>query len=600
MLKVSHLVKEYTTAHGKKRVLDDLSFEISKAEIVGITGKSGSGKTTLLKILRGVESFDAGEIEIDGEKIHPDSGKAGEKILRQATAIHLQRNFGLWSGPAIENIIRRLNFHLVGTESLPLPDHYTYQDLYDEALDILKMVHLDSKALHSTDQLSGGEKQRLVLARQIAARPKFMLLDEPVTMTGPDTKQEILDVILELKEKLGIPILVVSHLPEIHAYIADRVMLLENGKIAMEGDPVTVLKSFLKEMKPQESLLEVAVLKPCIRAKNVSRRYSLIRVGEVLNIQNLNFDIYEKQITTFIGSSGAGKTTVMKLLEGMVPPTSGNIEILYRAHESGAKINEEANEEGDERSGEGDADVGKWINIGAYNENRIYLRSVMSIMNQEFSMSVNSTVRDQIRFRLSMKTRYAVDVAKERAAEFGIPPQVLDIIYRLPDMTTDEKDTVMGELGIPDDIFSQLFPMFPSSDVNEYAAPIFKALDLPLEILDQKPDQISGGEHVRAFIALSLVTSPDYLFLDEPFGDLDPVTLRDVTNALKRINKEFGTTIVMVSHHMDFVKEASHRAIWIDKGAIVMDGDPKTVCADFVQKSNAKYLDFDIKKLMQE
>lgn len=584
MLKVSHLVKEYQTAHGQKRVLDDLSFEVSKAEIVGITGKSGAGKTTLLKILRGVESFDSGEIEIDGVKILPDSGKEGEKILRQSTAIHLQRNFGLWSGPAIENIIRRLNFHLVGTEALPLTDHYTYPDLYDEAHSILKMVGLDNKALHSTDQLSGGEKQRLVLARQIAARPKFLLLDEPVTMTGPDTKQEILDVILELKEKLGIPILVVSHLPEVHAYIADRVLFLENGRIAGEGDPVSVLKSFLKEMKPKEPLPEIPALKPCIRAKDVSKRYSLIRVGEVLNIQNLNFDIYEKQITAFVGSSGAGKTTVMKLLEGMVPPTSGAIEILYREHENGVSSGED----------------GKWIDIGAYNENRIYLRSVMSIMNQEFSMSVNSTVRDQIRFRLSMKTRYAVDVAKERAAEFGIPSQVLDIIYRLPDMTTEEKDTVMSELGLPEDIFSRLFPVFPSSDVDQYAAPIFKALDLPLEILDQKPDQISGGEHVRAFIALSLVTSPDYLFLDEPFGDLDPVTLRDVTNALKRINKEFGTTIVMVSHHMDFVKEASHRAIWIDGGGIAMDGEPAAVCAVLVQKSRAKYLDFDIDKLTQE
>ncbi|MDV0445849.1 Vitamin B12 import ATP-binding protein BtuD [Methanimicrococcus sp. At1] len=585
MLKVSHLVKEYQTAHGEKRVLNDLSFEVSAAEIVGITGKSGAGKTTLLKILRGVESFDGGAIEIDGQIISPDSGKEGEKILRQATAIHLQRNFGLWSGPAIENIIRRLNFHIVGTEALPLTDHYTYQDLYDEALSILKMVHLEEKALHSTDQLSGGEKQRLVLARQIAARPKIMLLDEPVTMTGPDTKQEILDVILELKEKLNIPILVVSHLPEVHAYLADRVLFLENGKIAMEGDPVTVLKSFLKDMQPKESLLDISELMPCIRAKDVSKRYSLIRVGEVLNIQNLNFDIYEKQITTFIGSSGAGKTTVMKLLEGMVPPTSGTIEILYREHEKENPVKSED---------------GKWIDIGAYNENRIYLRSVISIMNQEFSMSVNSTVRDQIRFRLSMKTRHAIDTAKERAAEFGIPPQVLDIIYRLPDMTTEEKDTVMSELGIPEDIFSQLFPVFPSSNVDEYAAPIFKALDLPLEILDQKPDQISGGEHVRAFIALSLVTSPDYLFLDEPFGDLDPVTLRDVTNALKRINKEFGTTIVMVSHHMDFVKEVSHRAIWIDKGAIAMDGAPAEVCNALIQKSHAKYLDFDIEKLMQE
>ena len=195
MLKVSHLVKNYSTAHGQKRVLDDVSFSVADAEIVGITGRSGSGKTTLLKILRGVELFDSGEIEIDDQVIKAGMGKAGEKILRKATAIHLQRNFGLWGGPAIENVMRRLNYHLVGTEALPLPDHHTYYDLYEEALSILQMVRLADKALHATDQLSGGEKQRLVLARQIAAKPKILLLDEPVTMTGPDTKQEILDVI---------------------------------------------------------------------------------------------------------------------------------------------------------------------------------------------------------------------------------------------------------------------------------------------------------------------------------------------------------------------------------------------------------------------
>lgn len=584
MLKVSHLVKDYQTAHGQKRVLDDISFEVSDSEIVGITGKSGAGKTTLLKILRGVESFDGGVIEADGERVFPDSGKEGEKTLRRATAIHLQRNFGLWGGPAIENVIRRLNFRLVGTEALPLPEHYTYPELEAEAMEIMKLVHLDQKALHSTDQLSGGEKQRLVLARQIAARPRILLLDEPVTMTGPDTKQEILDVILDVRKSLNIPILVVSHLPEVHAYLADRVIFLENGKIAREGDPISVLKFFLKDMDSAESLREVCQpFSSCLSVRDVEKRYSLIRVGEVLHIKGLSFDVYDRQITTFVGSSGAGKTTLMKLLEGMVSPSFGKIEILYRGEEGGSRS----------------AGDGKWIDIGTYNENRIYLRSVMSIMNQEFSMSVNSTVRDQLRFRLSMKTRYAVDAAKERAAELGIGPQVLDVIYRLPDMMTEEKDAVMSELGLPEDIFSRLFPTAPSADVDKYAPPIFEALGLPLEILDQKPDQISGGEHVRAFIALSLVTSPDYLFLDEPFGDLDPVTLRDVTNALKRINKEFGTTIIMVSHHMDFVKEVSHRAILIENGAIAMDGDPREVCAALVKKSRAKYLDFDIDRLTQ-
>ena len=583
MIKVSGIVKEYETENGKKRVLDGLSFNVEKAEILGITGKSGAGKTTLMKILRGVEDFDEGSIEIDGEIVGPHAGIDGEKILRHATAIHLQRNFGLWGGPAIENVIRRLNYKTAGTESLPMKDHHTYQPLYDEALEILKMVKLDAKALHSTDQLSGGEKQRLVLARQIAAKPRVLLLDEPVTMTGPDTKQEILDVIRDLKEKLDIPILVVSHLPEIHMYLADRVIFIDNGKTAAEGKPQDVLRLFLKELKPREDPAALDEKSPCIRAENVSKRYSLIRVGEVLNIKDLNFSINAGEIVSLIGSSGAGKTTIMKIMEGMIPPSGGKVEYLYREKRNGVPTGET-----------------EWIDVANFTERRIYLRSTTSIMNQEFSMSVNSTVRDQIRFRLSMKRREAVDRAVEIAKELGLPRQVLDIIYRIPDMTTEEKDRVMNEIGIPDELFSELFPSIPSEDTDKYALPIFRALDLPPEILDRKPSEISGGEHVRAFIALSLATSPDYLLLDEPFGDLDPVTLRDVTNALKRINKEFKTTIVLVSHHMDFVKEAAHRALLIEKGALAMDGSPEDVCGALIRQSRAVYLENDMESIMDQ
>jgi methyl coenzyme M reductase system subunit A2 len=133
--------------------------------------------------------------------------------------------------------------------------------------------------------------------------------------------------------------------------------------------------------------------------------------------------------------------------------------------------------------------------------------------------------------------------------------------------------------------------------VDEYAKDIFAALDLPLEILDKTPYQISGGEHVRAYIALALITHPEILILDEPFGDLDPVTLRDVTNSLKRINSNMGTTIVLVSHHMDFVREAAHRAILIDNAKVIMDGKPEEVCDRLVRMSHASYLEHDLKEL---
>ncbi len=578
MLKISKLVKDYEVRSENIRVLDHIDLTVEDGNILGITGRSGSGKSTLLRIIRGVEPFQEGTVEIDGEIITPNSGIEGELFLKSVTAIHLQRNFGLWNGPAIENIIRKLNYLRTGHEALPqnelMPHDVTndYDDLFEEAMEYLKLVGLEHKALHSTNILSGGEKQRVVMARQLAAKPRVLLLDEPVTMTGPDTKQEVLDVIKNLKEKLNIPIIVVSHLPEIHAYLADRLIFLENGKIAADGEPSWVLKNFLKDMKPREKLTEPENKEVCIKVKDISKRYSIIRMGEVLNMKNISLDVYKGEILAFVGPSGAGKTTLMKLMEGLIKPKGGTVEYLCN---------------------------GDWVDVVEYSEKRMELRRITSVMNQEFSMSVNSTVRDQIRFRLSIKKKGAIEHARKKAKEMGLSDETLDTIYRLPDMPEDEKEMALRELNLSNTIYFELFPIIPVSDVDTYAKPVFEALDLPMEILDKTPYQISGGEHVRAFIALSLATSPEYLMLDEPFGDLDPVTLRDVTNSLKKINERFCTTIVLVSHHMDFVREVAHRAILIENGAIAMDGNPAEVCQELINRSNAPYLEHNLEDLME-
>jgi methyl coenzyme M reductase system, component A2 len=333
-----------------------------------------------------------------------------------------------------------------------------------------------------------------------------------------------------------------------------------------------VLKNFLKDMKPREKLTEPENKEVCIKVKDISKRYSIIRMGEVLNMKNISLDVYKGEILAFVGPSGAGKTTLMKLMEGLIKPKGGTVEYLCN---------------------------GDWVDVVEYSEKRMELRRITSVMNQEFSMSVNSTVRDQIRFRLSIKKKGAIEHAKKKAKEMGLSDETLDTIYRLPDMPEDEKEMALRELNLSNTIYFELFPIIPVSDVDTYAKPVFEALDLPMEILDKTPYQISGGEHVRAFIALSLATSPEYLMLDEPFGDLDPVTLRDVTNSLKKINERFCTTIVLVSHHMDFVREVAHRAILIENGAIAMDGNPAEVCQELINRSNAPYLEHNLEDLME-
>ena len=135
---------------------------------------------------------------------------------------------------------------------------------------------------------------------------------------------------------------------------------------------------------------------------------------------------------------------------------------------------------------------------------------------------------------------------------------------------------------------------FPETATKEAVADIFESLDLDMDILFRKSYELSGGQKVRVMLALILVSRPKFLLLDEPFGDLDPITLRDVTNALKSISKEYDITIVMISHNTDFIKELSNRAIFMDEGKIIEDsGNIDEIVDNFIDFCHADYLKGD-------
>jgi methyl coenzyme M reductase system subunit A2 len=564
MLKVNNLVKDYTIDSDTIRILDGVNFEVKEGEILGIIGRSGGGKSTILKVLRGMEPFVGGSFEIDGFTVRPDSSIEDQRTLQRMTAIHLQRNFGLWSGATYENVLRRVFAHKCGYESLPDRDSPYYDECYEQSMEYLKLVGLDSKAEHFSQVLSGGEKQRLLIARQLASKPKLLLLDEPATMTCPATKQGVLDTIKNVNKKLKLTTIVVSHLPEIHSYIADRVLWLENGKIIDEGKPEEIIKKFLKKMKPAIPMPVRTSDKTVIKVNGLSKRYWLVRQGEVLDLDNINLEFKQGEMTALIGPSGAGKTTLLHAMDGLIFPDEGEIEF---------RVDDE------------------WVEMSTYSPKRMEVRRITSIMYQEFALSPHSTIKQQLAFRLGVKGQNVIEDARKRAKELGISDIDLDEMYKMTDMPEENGKEKLAKMGYTPAILGVLFPAYPLTEVLKFAKPVFDAVSLPIDVLDVKPYQISGGENVRSALALALCTKPSILLLDEPFGDLDPITLRDVANSLKTINKTFNTTIIFISHHIDFIREVAQRAVLIDKGHIVMDGEPGKVCDEFIKASHAKYLD---------
>lgn len=564
MLQVDNISKVYELKDRRVEALRGVSFDAREGEILGIVGRSGSGKSTLLKILRGIETFDSGRIVIDGLEISPDSGPELIQKQRQITAIHLQRDFGLWTEPALKNVARRVYSRMTGYETIPTEYDPEYEGVMAEAMDYLKLVGLDKKANHLATILSGGEKQRLLIARQLAKRPKLLLLDEPATMACPATKQEVLDAIKNVNRELGITTVVVSHLPEVHRYLADRMIWLDKGEILDEGNPEEILNRFLSLLGDAEPLAPRPQAPPAIKIVDLRKRNYLVGTGEVLRIEDLNLEIKDGEITALIGSSGGGKTTLLKIVQGIARPNEGSV--LYRL-------------------GDG------WVDMVEYSRDRMVVRRNIGIMYQEFALFPGETILEQIAYKLGVKGQDVIDYARKVAEEMKISDKILDVIYTLTDMTEDEAKTILDKLGLTRDIFEELFPRFPETEARRYAEPVFRVLDLEPSILEKYPHQLSGGEKVRVSIALLMASNPGVLILDEPFGDIDPITLRGVANAIKRINAEFNTTILLVSHHVDFVREISHRAILFENGAVLADGDPEEVCDLFVSRCDASYLE---------
>ena len=568
MISIKNLSKSYKLDNGEEvKALNNINLEVKEGEIVGILGTSGSGKTTLLRILRGVEKFDEGEVRVERYTLKPDSSQFYFNQVKKETAIHLQRSFGIWPETVLDNVVRKLYGAKYGDEAGT--DFELAHDQFDkEAYELLELVGLKEKSGHLASVLSGGEKQRLIMARQLAKKPKVMLLDEPATMACPKTKQEILDAVKKINEELNITIVLVSHLPEIHKFLAQRVILLEDGEIAKEGDVDEIIDEFLSDIEDPVDIELESTDETLIKACDLDKRFYLLKGKDVLHMKDISFEVKRGDILSLVGPSGAGKTILLRMLGGMDVPDSGDV--FFKLEKDGEI---------------------KWVDIRKASLDRMEVRRNIGFMHQEFALVYWATVQSQLAKKLGYKRFDMVQEAKERAREEGLPDILLDALYQLTDLPEREAKARLEQVGLEPSILDELFPKFPETEIAEQVADLFEALDLPLDILGRRSFELSGGQKVRAMLALVLVSKPDILLLDEPFGDLDPKTLRTVTNSLKRICKEFGTTIVMVSHNTDFIRELSNRAIFIDQGLLKDDTkDVDRLVDDFIGFCKADYL----------
>jgi len=214
--------KHLHTTEGEIRL--DVAFRVEAGEFITLFGKSGAGKTTLLRILAGLTEPEAGRIVVDGE-VWLDSA-AGIALPPQ------QRKVGF----VFQDYALFPNMTVRGNLEFALDDGQDKQ-LVDELLDLTGLAELQGR---KPAALSGGQRQRVALARALARKPRLLLLDEPLSALDGETRLRLQDEILKLHRLFGITTLIVSHdLAEVFK-LSDRVLMLEQGRVAHDGKPAEV------------------------------------------------------------------------------------------------------------------------------------------------------------------------------------------------------------------------------------------------------------------------------------------------------------------------------------------------------------------------
>ena len=223
MIEIKNLNKSY----GDLRVLNDISVNIKKGEVIAIIGPSGGGKSTFLRCINRLEEPDSGHIKINGEDIF--NKKSDINKIRQKVSMVFQ-HFNLFAN---KNVLQNLTLAPIKAGIL---DKESAERRADE---LLKSVGLSDKKFAYPHKLSGGQKQRIAIARSLAMGPEVILFDEPTSALDPEMIGEVLDIMKDVAAK-GITMLVVTHEMGFARNVANRIFFMDKGKIAVDDTPKNV------------------------------------------------------------------------------------------------------------------------------------------------------------------------------------------------------------------------------------------------------------------------------------------------------------------------------------------------------------------------
>lgn len=229
MVKLEKVNKHFGSLH----VLKDIDLEVTAGEVVVVIGASGSGKSTLIRCINGLEEFQQGHIQVDGNDLVPH-GKASKALQKIRTEVGMVfQQFNLFPHLSVLDNVTLAPMKVRG---------WTRKDATETAERLLERVDISDQSSKYPNQLSGGQQQRVALARALAMEPRLMLFDEPTSALDPEMIGEVLDAMRELARE-GMTMMIVTHEMGFAREVADRVIYIHQGAIAEEGPPEQIFDS---------------------------------------------------------------------------------------------------------------------------------------------------------------------------------------------------------------------------------------------------------------------------------------------------------------------------------------------------------------------
>jgi polar amino acid transport system ATP-binding protein len=230
------ILKQVVKNFGSTRVIDHLDLSIPQGQKVALIGPSGSGKSTVLRLIKGLETYQQGSIEVAGAPVPNKQSGWRWPGTNKAPVVHrvgmVFQQFNLFPHLTVQENITEAPFRVL---------KLSREEALARAEEYLKLVGLSHKADAYPGQLSGGQQQRVAIARALAMRPQVMLFDEVTSALDPELVGEVLAVIRSIAHAQQMTMLLVTHEMKFAQDIADRVLFMEGGKIVADGTPERIL-----------------------------------------------------------------------------------------------------------------------------------------------------------------------------------------------------------------------------------------------------------------------------------------------------------------------------------------------------------------------